>query len=579
MSPSDFLPKDEAPTPVEGPDVRAALNDIWMTDSEELNAAEKREQVSAVVLRALLVRGSFYYNVECRDCSSTMFFDRSLKVLRQMDADDFKTWLSGFTQINLTDTSFKHVFADLQVNALQGTTSAITPEAYWAHRNGATYISSGDGQMYRITGGNVELVDNGTDGVLFPAGKTLYQWKLVEPKDPFHTCRLFREIRTTAEHGKLLYKLWIICMLSYHRCKPILAMIGGVGSGKTRALVGFFELLGMSPRIIALTENGENDIWTSFDHGGLSVVDNADTRIKWFADTLAMAATDGNREKRRLYTDSTLVKQRVKAWTAVTSANPTFSSDAGLADRLIVVRLERRKGATAESALSDEIAANRDAGLSYIALTLAAALADTKPVPTGLNARHPDWADMAVRVGRALGVEKDAIASLSAAEADKSVFNVENDEVGSTLIAVMEQMGEFQGDAALLLQVLRDHESVFKDDRIWNTKRIGKRLSRIWPHLEAVLGAKLTVGHAGVKTYYFGKPKDKGAAGNSTCSSADAGKPTDAGNSSANWETTRNMEHKLRSTQSGVDIPMHTVINYGRNGGETPKAPGGQGAA
>lgn len=110
-------------------------------------------------------------------------------------------------------------------------------------------------------------------------------------------------------------------------------------------------------------------------------------------DALAAGATDVNRDKRRLYKDNDINIQRARAWVVITSANPTFASDPGLADRVPVIRLERRTDETAESALSDEIGRNRDAGLSWLAETLSKALADRKPVTGNLNRRHTEDAD------------------------------------------------------------------------------------------------------------------------------------------------------------------------------------------
>lgn len=106
---------------------------------------------------------------------------------------------------------------------------------------------------------------------------------------------------------------------------------------------------------------------------------------------------------------------RARAWCVVTSANPTFASDAGLADRLLVVRMERSEGATSDAALSAEIEAKRDAALSHVAETIRTALADSAPTPPGLNQRHPDFATFAVKLDHALGREAEAIAALRCA--------------------------------------------------------------------------------------------------------------------------------------------------------------------
>jgi hypothetical protein len=221
------------------------------------------------------------------------------------------------------------------------------------------------------------------------------------------------------------------------------------------------------------------------DAGGLFTIDNADTRNKWLADSVASAATDGCSQRRKLYTDSDRVTLRARAWLCLTSANPTFASDSGLADRLIVVRMNRRTDESSDAALSIEVAKHRDAGLSFIAHTLAAALADKSQVPCGLNQRHPDFATFAVRLGRAIGREVQAVAALTSAELDKSLFCLENDSIGMALLTYLKSSGQFTGTAAELRDKLVESDIDLAENL--SVRRLGKRLAMLWAHLEKVL--------------------------------------------------------------------------------------------
>jgi hypothetical protein len=82
--------------------------------------------------------------------------------------------------------------------------------------------------MVRISAAGVDMVDNGTDEVLFPYGSTLAPWSLTDPADPFETCSLFRRyVSCTAPHGRLLFKLWACSLLpSDQRTKPPLTASG-----------------------------------------------------------------------------------------------------------------------------------------------------------------------------------------------------------------------------------------------------------------------------------------------------------------------------------------------------------------
>jgi len=473
-------------------------------NTKGLEANEKYKRMAAATIAALNARGRFYFHAELKDFATAMWFDGTRRLLLNLSSDEWAAWLSEWTGLNRVERAFAFIQSEVETESLAGkTTEGIVPSEYWASSGDAVYLSNGNGEMVKMTADKVELCLNGTDGILFASGRTLTPWKLTDPVDPFESCRLFRECATSAAGHEIL-KLYALSMVTNQRCKPPLVLTGPIGSGKTRVGVGLFELFGIPPRVVAVTELGEDDFWTQINAGGSCCFDNADTRIKWLPDALAAAATAGTHEKRQLYTDSRIVTQRARAWVMVTSANPTFASDAGLADRLLVVRLERRVIETAEAALSTEIAANRDAGLSWIAKAISVALADHNPVPGSLNRRHPDWATMAVRLGRAIGREEQAIGAIRSAEADKSLFNIQNDDIGATILEIVAERGQWSGTSAELLSSVTEKDTGLAGKL--TVKRLGKRLAKLWPHLESVLQGTKVPHRDGILTYAFTLP-------------------------------------------------------------------------
>ncbi len=407
--------------------------------------------------------------------------------------------------MNRADTLFRYVQATVETAALSDAATGILPEAFWASRPGALYLSASDGRLVRLTASGPELLDNGTDGVLFAAGRTLAPWRLVAPASPFDTCTLFREARCSAAHGPDLLRLWMYSLPTNSRNKPPLCATGPVGSGKTKVVSGICDLWGIPFVAHSAEEEGETDFWPGVDQGGIYCLDNADSRVRWLPDALAAAATGGCSQRRRLYTNAETVTLRARAWVAVTSANPLFAHDAGLADRLLVVRMERRESETADSVLSDQIAAHRDAGLSHIASTLCAALADQSPTPAGLNKRHPDFASFAVRIGRALDRETEAVHALQTAETDKSAFCLENDGIGAALLAAA-AAGPIAGTAAEILPRLIEADPELRD-RL-SAKRLGKRLVALWPHIQAAFpGATAEKDRKGFTVFRISGPK------------------------------------------------------------------------
>ena len=470
--------------------LRQHLGEI--TRKKGLSAQMREKEAADAVLEALHERGRFFYDTKKQDRSGTLYFDKRLKILRGMSGDAFQSWFARFTGLNRTEKEFRFVLAAVEDEALQGNTTGTTPELYWASRGEALYISNGEGQMVRISSGSVEIVDNGTDGVLFQSGSTLAPWQLTTPRDIFEKCAVFRDASYADAHGNDLVRLFVIALPATTECKPHLVLTGGIRSGKTLLSRAVAKLLGIPPRTLQPVEgeNGKRDFWISANAGGLLCLDNADTKVPWLAQALGSASTSGGIERKMNYTDTGIVPLTCRASLIITSANPHFGRDGALADRLLVVRMITRSVTASESELLADVEANRDAGLSHIASTLSKALADGAPTEN-VNKRHPDFGKLAVRIGRALGMEESAIAALQSAESDKSRFCLENDELAAALLNLVQGKGGFEGGALDLLEALREMDADSFPANFWSAKSVGRRLMNLWPHITEVLDAEM----------------------------------------------------------------------------------------
>lgn len=465
--------------------------------------------VAGIVLESLATKGAFYHPKDSPSFDEALFFAHETKELERVHSDKFAQWVSDAFAINRASRQWNFVWKAIENAAIGKGSTPIEPEAYWASRPDAVYISSGPGSIVKVTAARTELLDNGADGILFPRGATLAPWKLTNPEDPFERCDLFKGLNATAGHGAMLVKLWALSLPTTPKNKPPLVLAGTIGSGKTRCALGLCELYGLrlDGRTLKVEDAGERDLGPILEAGGIAILDNADTRVKWLADTLASASTGAGQTKRKLYKDTALVTMRPRAWVAITTARPdSFAGDPGLADRLLIVRMERREGDTKDAELSAQIANCRDAGLSWVCAMLSKALGDTATPPGGLNQRHPDFARMAFRLGRALGKEAEAVAALQAAEADKALFCLENDTVGAAVLALVNSGASFTGGARELLERLKA-EGYLDADSPLTPKGLGKRLDGLWAHLGKAISARKSKNRDHVAEYTLGSLK------------------------------------------------------------------------
>jgi hypothetical protein len=447
----------------------------------------------------LLMRGSFFWHNDYRDFATCMFLDRdkaSCKLMRVM-SDEFYAFIGKAAKLEDVDPKKGDLSKILglvkQISVSEDYAQGVTPGNSWDRRGNAVYISSGDTEMCRIKGGKVEMVQNGTDGVVFLRGKTLAPWKLVKDGvDPFASAKIFTGASFADKNGLMNVRLWVMNLFASHATKPPLLITGGAGSGKTRMAKGIKEILGMrqdgaldlSVQQIEDGDKGLDAFWAAVNDGKLEVFDNFDTKVKWASDTLQNAATDGQTKRRTLYTTFGVSILRANASIILTSNNPIFSTEGngGLADRLITIPLSLNRSSSQDSELSREIAHNRDRYLTWIARTVAKVLEDSAPVDASINRRHPDYGEFSVKIGRAIGAEKEVVDALGAAEADKALLPLRNDGITKEILAVLQEGGwRWSGTAGELSDRIIKRQGDDGDDKtaqIFSSRRVGKALNR-----------------------------------------------------------------------------------------------------
>ena len=485
---------------------------------------EKTEVQTRTIIMWLRLRGKFFWNRDNKINLANLYFDRSANILRAIHSDDFQNWLLAHTQLSPDKSDFKVLMHQIDAAAMNGEIAhECVPGALFDRRGDVVYVSNGDAEMVRVKAAKdgepvVEVVPNGTDNVVFTQGMTLKPWSLVEGdgEDPFEVCPPFSTANYQSEHGRMIARLWFLGLASCLRSYPAIVFTGKMRSGKSRTAKGVFELLGAPVRLSAIRANGENDFWTVVNKGGVVCFDNVDTKNVWFGDAMQLACTDGSTESRTLFTNDQTTTLRANAKIIMTSNNPMFASESGLADRLQIVRLGQFDGKngkeSGDSAITDAIAQHRDSALTWFVKTVSRALADQEPVEPNVNMRHPDFAAFSMRCARSLSDAdyRKSILALKSAEFDKALLTVQNNSTTNYIYEALvarfsnpeTKDAEWDGTASDMMSAIVEIHPDLEKSKYLSATSIGKAMGRYFDQL-AVLFAMRPPRKYGSQTKYL----------------------------------------------------------------------------
>lgn len=342
-------------------DVRAKINRIrrgYDPDNQDADGKsaklvqfEINTRASEAVIKDLADRGSFH---RCGELG--YYLDRQSR--RLIDLNQAGTDLELILQrygINPTEKLFKYVAADLFLNAVkQEDDSQIHHFSYFTHTEECEpilYIAAKDNYIWRITMSTQELVENGTDDVLFLTSKytapsdipdrTIADNGLLESlitsKVPFSTVQITHD---EAKFFLLCEIFGLVLREIIADTQPIYLFIGDAGSGKTTVARMIGRLLYGPEWDVTDVSSNVRDFDTKITSDHFVCFDNADENVRWFDTKLAIAATGGKIARNKLYKTHHLIDYPIIASIAITSRTPQFRRD-DVADRLVILRTER----------------------------------------------------------------------------------------------------------------------------------------------------------------------------------------------------------------------------------------------
>ena len=308
----------------------------------------------------------------------------------------------------------KNVIDALRLTALDtGRRTEVHMFSFYDERDAVAYVSDFGGGMYRLSSEGIEHVSNGTDGVLFLQdlrrtplnlplnGSDSVDW-LLWLLDGIQ----FTEGALTNADQRTLVAIWILTLFfpQVFSTRIILALLGEKGSGKSSFLRRVGQLLfGPKFNVTALTSKPD-DFDAAITSDPLVVADNADDAPGWLPDRLAILATGGSIKRRLYYTTNTLGEFPIVANLAVTSRTPNFHRE-DVAERLLLLRVERIQQFASESARLTDVRAQRNVVVGAILKDVGRAVRELAHDRSthATSFRMADFADFAIKVAPIVG--------------------------------------------------------------------------------------------------------------------------------------------------------------------------------
>lgn len=409
---------------------------------------DKKRRITKLIEGTLHEIGEF-----CRTPDEQLFFfekrERRLYGLETICFSRLLTNLSG-----LSATEAYHKFALDTLVAKQATQARLVEVHAFAYHDPETSllaVSDGaGGVLFRERGGRWWLGDNGERGLYFVTEREGSTWVPEFNTTPdalnwYLEQFCFGNELLSREEARTAFTVWIFQQFfpELRRTRIIPAFLGQQGSGKTTAerLVGKL-VLGPSFDVTGIQRDREDGFVAAVTSRVVLGLDNADSKIPWLADSLALYATGQKIRLRRLYSTNEEVSYVPRAILMISSRDPQFNRP-DVSERLLPLYCERPERYFTEAQVFDELQKRRGAVMGAI-LNQVARIADSlaEVEPKAMPFRMADFASFGERVFRPLDGSEAWLAIMGKIERAQSAFASEGDGIVAAILELLERDGE-----------------------------------------------------------------------------------------------------------------------------------------
>jgi hypothetical protein len=434
--------------------------------------------------------------------------------------DEFLAYLFQRYGLNPEDWLTASLAAAFRATAIaRGRPRTVRRFAFWNNDRKVCYLSRYNGTALRLAGANgIDVAPNGEE-VLFSdddGGNAPYTPDIAPHGALLPMLTSLNWAANTPGHMRPIDQtraltVWVLALAfpDLFITKPLLIVEGAPGSGKSASMQIIQQAVHGRTRPLIIGKKREDDFSTQILRSPIAVLDNVDSYIDWLPDAVCAYTTSGVWVKRKLYTDDDEHELHPQAFLAVASKNPASFRREDVADRTIVLRLDRRDDFTPMAVIRQQIESGREELYGEWVYYVNEVVTEIQKhgMPMSSNHRMADWESFARVVGRVVGwTSEDVDEMMAALQRERDAFAGEGDSLVELISRWLDQSANVAREVTA--QKLHDELGVlaahFKKPLVRSANALAQKLRA--PYLEAYFEIETSTGRGNTRTYRIRRP-------------------------------------------------------------------------
>lgn len=397
----------------------------WVTArlNERATRAAK-DAVGETICRWLLERGALVCDAE-RGTPYLLADDGGMLALTDNESLALQAAIAR-CGVNPAEPAFDWLYHDLRTTAAnEGRRVQVRRFSFSDLATSTVYVSCGPrGYVVAQPGQKLAWRPNGADDIIFAADAVLPDWDWqADPLSPLELQAFQPALAAplevpeyTPEIQQVFLGVFLAGMIANLRPLPLLALLGNKGGGKSTLARSIVRIIyGPASGVTPLSDD-PRDFWAMAKMRLCFALDNVDAEPPpWLVDALAVVATGGRKQSRKLYTDEELTDKELRAAVVITSRTAPFARP-DVAERILPLTTVEFSDARrrADSEIDREVMEYRSEVFAYLVTAAANMLSWAPQAPGELPARFLDFARLAWAWYAATGQPERAVPALNA---------------------------------------------------------------------------------------------------------------------------------------------------------------------